>query len=339
MGSCMGHRVFLVGCLLLCFGAQSLSAQDGGVSVLAPEPLYDREVQAYISYGLTSKTGLKTGDSKARNPSDLFLQQHRIGLGLNYALPNAGKPGDTIHTLTRDWTVSIFQPFLYKDYRTSASGKVFGDQFAEPGDFALLFRRRWLWWAANDLSGRALHISAVAGIEFPTGNSSLKSDDVRLPRSLQPGKGSHSVILANIFGWEADMFEAFATSIYRWRSIGSPDYDFGDSFSQEFKVAYRIVQDPYPGQSMSPNVGIRYQVSTPTKLNGNKLENSGSREIILRPGVIWHVFAYDEAVDGGLDINFSAAIPLYQDVNGTQAVTQFSLQVSVALRFTTLFDD
>lgn len=315
--------VFALMCLV-----SSAHAQDGGVSILSPETLYPDGIQAYSSYGYALSLERQRARSRANNPDDLQTSEHRLSIGGNYGLPK-----DLISGVTKDMTVSLNVPLFRREFRTRIQGRVVDDAITGLGDIGLFARKRFLRYAPDGTKSTMYHFSVVAGIEFPTGESTIKREGVTLPRSLQPGRGGFSATFGYLMAFEFDHLELFSTTLLRWRSFAGDSYDFGDTISQEVKAAYRIVEEEYPGQSLSPSLAIRYSATTANKEHGRELPDSGRRSVELVPGVVWHAFAYDHDLGFGLDLNIQISIPVFQDVNGTQASKLTSAQVSAGLRF------
>lgn len=305
--------------IALALGANCLIAQDGGVSVLSPEPLFGGGWQAYGSYGHTYSFQRWKGTKAVRNPDELYSINHRFAIGANYGLPR-DIPGDL--------TFSLLIPFHFKDFRARHDDRIIGDQVGGLGDIGVFARTRYLWWVAPDLSGQAVHMSIAGGVELPTGSTTQSRDGKRLSRGLQPGRGSVSGVLAHLFAYEAARLEMFLTVQYRWRSIGvgGSDFDFGDTFSVETNVAYRVIEEEYPGNTLSLEMGLVYRVDTPHRDNGRLVHNSGKREVSIKPALIWHPTAW-------WDFKLAFTVPVFRDVNGTQTVSPYSVSISLGRRF------
>ncbi|MDH5641354.1 MAG: hypothetical protein OEY28_08670, partial [Nitrospira sp.] len=146
--------------------------------------------------------------------------------------------------------------------------------------------------------------------------------------TLQPGRGAFSGVLAHLAALELDNLEMFLTFQYRWRSIGvgGSDFDFGDTFSVSTSAAYRFVKEEHPGSSLSLSLGLSYSYTSPHRDNGDEVGSSGSRVINLTPAWIWHPTVW-------WDMKLSVNIPVFRDVNGTQAHAPYSISLGLGRRF------
>ncbi|MEE9312936.1 MAG: hypothetical protein V3V10_11065 [Planctomycetota bacterium] len=306
--------------ILLCFlTAGSLAAQDGGVSILSPEPLFANGWQVYGSYGTSTSFQIRKDNRSTTNRDDLFKIQQRFAVGVNYGL-SRDIPGDI--------TFSLLVPFKYNEFRLNFDNDVRRGRASGLGDFGLFVRSRYLWWAAPDSSGRAIHVSVAAGVELPTGSVSQTVNGSRAPRSVQVGSGGYNGVFAHLFAYEAARLEMFLTIQYRMRSIGvgSSGYNHGDIFSVEGNVAYRMIEEEYPGNTLSLEGGLVYSVKLPTRVDGVESKNSGGTVISIKPALIWHPTAW-------YDIKISFKVPVIYNLHGTQLISPYSISASFGRRF------
>lgn len=305
--------------LLLITLASSLAAQDGGVSILSPEPLFANGWQVYGSYGTSTSFQVWKDNRSTKNRDDLFKTKQRFAVGANYGL-SRDIPGDI--------TFSLLLPFKYNEFRLNFDNETRRGRTFGLGDVGLFVRSRYLWWAAPDSSGRAIHISVAAGAELPTGSTTETVNGSRAPRGVQPGSGTYNGVFAHLFAYEAARLEMFLTIQYRLRSIGvgNSGYDHGDIFSVEGNVAYRMIEEEYPGNTLSLEGGIVYSVKLPDRVNGIESKNSGGTVISIKPALIWHPTAW-------YDIKISVKVPVFYNLHGTQLIAPYSISASFGRRF------
>lgn len=299
--------------------AGSLSAQDGGVSILSPEPLFANGWQIYGSYGLSNQHDVWKGTRSSINRNDEFKLFQRFAAGVNYGLDRE-IPGDI--------TFSLLIPFKHTEYRLDFDNEVRRDRTSGLGDIGLFARSRYLWWAPPDRSGHAIHLSIATGIEFPTGSIGQDSDGVRAPRNVQPGSGTYNGVFAHMLAYEAARLEMFLTVQYRLRSIGvgGSGYDYGDVFSIEGNVAYRMIEEEYPGNTLSLEGGLVWAVKWADRVDGKEKVNSGGSTIYVKPAIIWHPTAW-------WDIKLAWKVPVIRNLRGAQLVAPYSVSASIGRRF------
>jgi hypothetical protein len=306
--------------------AVPLSAEDYGLEVLAPEPLFGGGFQPFFGSNHALSYYRQRGDGRTSNPDNEYDFEHRFTAGLNYGVPRE-IPGD--------FTLSAFIPVVYRDFRVRTGNGVLGDQLFGLGDIGLFARGRYLWWVPGDGSERSISLNISAGVEFPTGASGLERDGIRVPRDFQPGRGGYSLTLAHLatFGvgklWYGGRLDLASTLRARVNSIGvgASGYDFGDEISHEFTFKLRVIQEkPYPGNTMFVGFGLIYNAVAADADHGRRMHDTGFREIAIKPWVAWHPRPWDIFL-------VEARVPLYRVANGSQLVEGVSFFVSYGRRF------
>jgi hypothetical protein len=311
---------------LLFIFAAALPAEEYGQEVLGLEPLFGGGFQPFSGTNHALSFYRMRGSRRASNEDQEFTIEHRFMTGLNYGVPRK-IPGD--------FTLSLAVPFVYRDFRTRTGYGVLGDQLFGIGDIGLFARGRYLWWVPGDASEKSLSLSLMGGAEFPTGASGLQRDGIRVPRELQPGRGSVSLTFAHMamlgLGklWFGGRLDLGSTLLVRLNSVGvgGSNYDFGDVFSHEFTFKLRVIQEkPYPGNTMFVGFGLIYEARSADVDHGHRVHDTGLREVVIKPWVVWHPRPWDSFVVEG-------RIALWRDVNSTQLVEGVGLFISYGRRF------
>lgn len=303
-----------------------LHSEEYGQEVLGLEPLFGGGFQPFFGSNHSLSFYRMEGWRRAPNEDNEFTIEHRWMTGFHYGVPRS-IPGD--------FTLSLAIPLVYRDFRARTGYGVVGGQLFGVGDIGFFARGRYLWWVPGDGSERSLSLSITGGVQLPTGASGLERDGMRVPRDLQPGRGSVSLTFAHMamlgLGklWYGGRLDLGSTALLRLNSVGvgASNYDFGDVFSHEFTFKLRVIQEkPYPGNTMFVGFGLIYEARSADVDHGHRVHDSGLREVALKPWVVWHPRPWDA-------FTVEARIALWRDVNSAQLVEGLSIFVSYGRRF------
>jgi len=307
-------------CLLLLLAAPLAAEPAVGVNMMESEPLFSGGVQFYLAHHHEFETRLFDGARTRANREGLFKVDHQLGLGVNWGVPRV-IPGE--------WTLSAVVPIVFRDFRTVTQGGVVGDQLHGIGDIALGARMRYLWWVpGGDRGGEGASLSLACVTTLPTGDNNADRDGQRLPRDVQLGDGAVGLTFAHISAYSRNRMELISTSQYTWRSVGvgRSNYDFGDSFSHDFELKYRVIQEKFPGNTMFLVLGLAYQRTDFDRDDGRRVDDSGGQELILTPKIQWHPRPWWE-------MKAKFGVILWREVNGIQLGSELSVRASVSYRF------
>ena len=300
-----------VGILILVYSAKnSTHAQEGGIEVFAAETLFQQGWRVSESYLYKRKGNLYHGSSHTRDSQDRLFEEQRFVTGIDYGLFG----GITLSTLI---------PVVYKRQEQRVGGKKDTLEAFGLGDIAFLTKYRIF---KHDWERSAFHLSLIGGVEIPSGKKNADEDGKRLPPALQPGSGSWDPITAISANLDLNRFRYDALLFTKVNTTGSQDFNEGDFFVVELDAAYRFLHTKYPGPTASAKIGAQWRHEERDKIDGHTVNNSGSDEILLRPGVTWHPIP-------SVDIKLSVDIPVYRDFNGTQLGLDLRIFFAFGFRF------
>ena len=281
-------------------------SQEGGIELLAAETLFDGGTRVSVSHIYKSKGTLFRGSDEVPDALDRVLEEHRVVAAVD-------------HGLRPDLTISALLPFVTKKLESNA-----GDADSSGvGDMALLAKFRAY---KRDWKRGAFHISTIAGIEAPTGETDEKEGGSRLPPQLQPGLGSWNPFFGLSTNLNLDRLRFDALAFYKVNTEGSQDFEKGDFFALEVDAAYRFLHTKYPGPTASAKLGLQWRHEDNAERNGSTVADSGSEELLLRPGLTWHP-------KPNIDISLAVDVPLYQDFDGEQLGLDYRTFLGIGMRF------
>ncbi len=285
------------------------------------EPLYAGGLQMYALHRHRFATRTFEDFRPVPNRDGLFMVDHQLGLGVNYSLPRV-IPGE--------WTVSAVIPLIWREFRMHVEDRVVTDRVRGLGDVSLGARMRYLWWVPGDDSQRGASLSAGIIVDLPTGESGASRLGKEVPADLQLGTGSYGLTLSHAGIYSDNRWEVIIATQYHWRSVGvgGSDYDFGDAFSNEFELKYRVIQEKFPGNTMFVSLGAKFDWRDFDRDDGVRVKHTGGWGIYASPKVQWHPRPWFE-----LKAIFD--VPVYADTHGVQLRDEVSFRFSFAWRFTT----
>lgn len=299
------RSALLASTILLAF-TDSTAAQEGGIEVFAAGTLFARGTRVSLSHIYKRSGTLHDGDDEISDPLDRVFKEHRAVLAVD-------------HGIHSNLTVSALVPIVYKELESDA-----GDvDSAGLGDVALLAKYRFI---KNDWKRGAFMLSAIGGLELPTGATGERDAGFRLPPELQPGRGAWNPFVGLSANVNLNRYRFDANAFYKLNTEGSQDFEKGDFFALELAAAYRFLHTKYPGPSASARIGLQWRHEGRSEQDGASLDNSGSDELRLRPGLGWHP-------KPNIDIALAVDIPLHQDFNGQQLGLDYRTFLAIGIRF------
>ncbi len=298
-------RLALPFAFALALGGPATS-QEGGIEVFAAGTLFSKGTRVSLSHIYKRKGTLFHGTDEISDPLDRTFHEHRFVAAID-------------HGFRPDLTVSALIPYVDKELKSDA-----GDRNSSGlGDVALLAKFRI---HKRDWTRSSFNVSAIGGVELPTGATHERDAGARLPTELQPGLGSWNPFLGLATNLSLDRLRFDGLAFYKLNTEGAQDYEKGNFFALEVDAAYRFLHTKYPGPSASAKLGLQWRHEDHARDDGSTIGDSGSDELRLRPGLTWHPAP-------NIDISLAVDIPVYQDFNGDQLGTDYRTFLAIGVRF------
>ena len=296
--------------VLISVQVERCHAQEGGIEVFAAETLFAEGWRISESYLYKRKGNVYRGSDRVRDPQDRLFEEHRSVTGVDYGL-------------LPSLTLSALLPVVYKQQRQRTGGRKETLESFGLGDIALLGKYRVY---KNDWKRGAFHLALIGGLEFPTGDTDADEDGSRLPPALQPGSGSWDPVAAVAANLNLNRLRFDGLFFYKVNTEGAQDFADGDFLAVEGDVAYRFWHTKYPGPTASARLGVQWRHEGRDELDGRTVSNSGSDEILLRPGLTFHPIP-------SMDLTLSIDVPVYRDFNGEQLGLDLRTFLALGFRF------
>lgn len=284
-----------------------------------PEPLYSGALQFYAAHHHSFATRRFDDFRPGPNRDSLFVSDHTLGIGANWAVPRV-IPGE--------WTVTANLPLTWREFRARVGDRVITDRVHGPGDAVLGARFRWLWWVPAEASQVGASFSLGMLVHFPTGETTAHRDGKPVPRDLQLGDGAFGLTFFHSAIYSNNRLELISHLSYHWRSIGigGSNFDFGDEISGDIELKYRVIQERFPGNTMFLSLAVNFSRSDFDRDNGVRVKDSGGWRVQLEPRVQWHPKPWWQ-------LKAEFFVPVFQNTHGEQLVKEVAFKFSVAWRF------
>jgi len=246
-----------------------------------------------------------------------YLRKSDDPLNLGRSVDAVVVPFVGVYGFTSRSSMLIKVPIIYRELK-AAGGVLRSDQ--GPGDVTVIGKHRFF---THNFKGGTSRLSAIAGLQLPTGDDNARDSLGLLPKGIQLGSGSVDVIAGGTYTLQTLDYEIDADLRYVFNQEAN-NFEFGDVFKYNLAYQKRI----WP--SILPDTGIYSQWNAVLELNGTwemkselggiDVANSGGNTIYLSPGV---QFVSKRSV-----YEFSFLYPVVQDLNGSQLETDYSLALS-----------
>jgi hypothetical protein len=195
------------------------------------------------------------------------------------------------------------------------------------GDLSLLAQYRFL-------DGDRIDASLIGGIKAPTGETNEKDGGEKLEIEFQPGTGSWDWLFGVSSSVSAGRFGIHGNVLYNLTTEGSRDTEIGDAFFYNLGIVYALFNGDHAEAGHHDHSHITWDVMLElngeyrkkNEVDGNTEDNTGGDIIYLSPGIrvsssaSWSLF-------------MSAGIPVYDDLNGRQADTDYRLVGGIGFAF------
>ena len=283
----------------------------------ALEPHFANGLPINSDVGLTPHKGEFIFRAQAR-----YLRKSDDPLNLGRSVDEVVLPFVGVYGFTSKSSILVKVPIIYRELKT-ASGALRSDH--GPGDVTVLGKHRIF---THNFKGGTSRISAIAGLELPTGDDDARDSLGLLPKGIQLGSGSVDVIVGGTCTLQT-LDHQFDMDLRYIFNNEANNFEFGDVFKYNLAFQKRI----WP--SILPDKGIYSQWNAVLELNGvlerkselrgNDVASSGGNTIYLSPGI---QFVSKRSV-----YEFSFLYPVVQDLNGNQLETDYSLALSYRYNF------
>ena len=222
---------------------------------------------------------------------------------------------------TRDLTVGISLPIVEKRlrFRTPSRGKttIAVDGL---GDLSLVGAYRFF---REDVPLGTTQVSLLAGLKLPTGRSLQTDRDVslltggtsaRLPPSLQLGSGSVDGIIGLGAMRNIERLTFYGSVQAKINSSGAAGFRAGNTIFYDLSADYVFLES----RNLFLILELNGVYAEKGEQRGNALPESGGNTLFISPGVQYLPLPY-------LILETSIQVPIYQELNGQQLGTDYSI--------------
>lgn len=275
----------------------------GGFSLIVPE------------LRVTVKTDLLKDGEEVTDPLDQELTVYEETLTGVYAV-------------TGDFTVGLTLPIVQKrlKFTTSTGGRA-EIHSSGVGDLSLVGVYRFY---RRDVPLGSTQLSLIGGLELPTGSNDQTDSDVpaltggtstRIPRDLQPGSGSVDGIVGIAAFQNFDRL-SFYGSLQGKINSEADDFKFGNKLHYDLAADYVLQEER--NLFLVLELNGRYEARSEER--GKDVRNSGGNSLFISPGIQYLPVPY-------LILETSIQLPIFQELNGMQLGTDFSIVVGLRYLF------
>ena len=195
------------------------------------------------------------------------------------------------------WTVSLMMPLIHRV--VSAVNLAQTDVWA-PGDLDL--RARAVIWRDRKFAPRHL-VSAIGGLQMPTGTVERDANGVPLPLEFQSGTGSWNPIAGASYTMFSDPWSLYLLSTALFPTKGTADTQASISFRQTILGQFQ----PWP--FLGFQVGVEIRVDGPGYISGVRDPNTGGNITYGSLGLV--SMPHDQVL-----LHFTLAVPMIQRLDG-----------------------
>ena len=258
-----------------------------------------------LSTRYSERSDLQSGTSEVGNPNNESSKSLQTTLLLDYRV-------------TDSLTALVAVPYL--DQTASYTGDKQSTTWL--GDIAVYGKYSL---SKIDASSEVL---ALAGVELATGSTTLGNSAGPFSATQQLGSGTTDYIIGAAAVWGFPSITSYGDFSYKIN--GSESYQFGNFLALNAGVNYAL-----PSMDQFSLVGeLNAEVAARDKSDpnpavlpaGGEVPNTGYKRVYLTPGIQWR-----PAKDWAL--NFSAQVPVYENLNGTQLASKVNYNLGVSMRF------
>lgn len=288
----------------------SLRAQDDQLDLLDGETLYDGGWLFSVTGRVERRETLLEGEKRASGGELERMTDTTLSLSAH-------------HGIRHDLQLSVVLPFVHRELRAHSGGSSPAYLGAGgPGDLLTVAKWRFFRW---DALGKALNVSALAGLEWPTGSDDERDGGQRLDPDLQPGSGSWDPLAGLALTYEPGRWRFNAAALYQVNTESRDDIAMGDEAFAELSVGNRFWLEPYPGPFMRADLALLYRNEQRAYRDGVVQRNSGGDLVSVEVNLAFRPRP-------SLDIQLAVEVPVYQRVGGRQLGQEFSVSLALGYR-------
>ncbi|MCA8942870.1 MAG: transporter [Planctomycetes bacterium] len=297
---------------MACVSTTWAAAQAGTLDVLDGETLYDGGWLVTLGFDYELRDTVRQGKSRRHGLAlDAEETEFRTSLAAHYGLRNDVQVG--LLTQYRDLGSDV-DSFAVPSANGTAGSAGFGD---------LELFAKWRFFR-YDAPHVAFNVALIGGLTIPTGE-----DDAGTPRlepEQQVGRGSFDPSVGIGITHEPGRWRFNAAALYHASlDTDGDDSKPGESFTALLEVGNRFWLEPYPGPFMRLDVGLQFDRETHDSLGGI-LPNTGGERIDVVSTLAFRPRP-------SLDFQLHGGIPIWQDVNGIQVSTDYTIGFTFGYRF------
>lgn len=266
-----------------------------------------------LTYEFNNISDMYEGTRQVKNPPVKRNTQTML-LEANYGLSNR---------LTVSGTFTIIRKRREAGLQNPGANDVFKSDGIGDGLFMLKY-------VLHKNTIRSQYQLAVgAGTKVPFGEISERRNGLQLNMDMQPGTGAWDGILWSYFSKTfapATTINLFAINTYRFtgRNERFRNSTEGYKFGNEFVSTLGAKDKFFSGFSYV--VMFRYRSAGSDQLGDDLQPNTGGKWFSIIPGLNY-------SVNNNISLRLSSQLPLFQDLNGIQPTTEYTLSASVFYNF------
>jgi hypothetical protein len=233
-----------------------------------------------------------------------------------------------VYGITGDFTVGLTLPIVQKTLKfTTPTGRRAEIHSSGVGDLSVVGVYRFY---RRDVPLGSTQLSVIGGLELPTGSNDQTDGDVpdltggtstRIPRDLQPGSGSVDGIVGLAGFQNFDRLSLYG-SLQGKINSEDDDFKFGNRLHYDLAADY-VLQE---GRNLFLILEFNGRYEARSEENGRDVRNSGGHSLFISPGIQYLPVPY-------LILETSIQLPVFQELNGTQLGTDFSIVVGLRYLF------
>lgn len=264
---------------------------------------------AIVVTGLMSSLAHAHDPIFAIGPHVLFKNGVEIAAGV--ATEKAGDENkqelslELTYGITGDWAAGVDLPYAYKEEGNESS--------RGNGDIAVFTKYRF--WRKDSLG---LQESAAVLLK-------VISDTASDNKTPSLNKGTTDTILGLTYGYESRKWYRWASARYRFNGTNGLGVDRGDKLLLDLVGGIRPKLTSYLEPDTVWLLELNTEFGQRAQLGGNDLANTGGTEVFISPGIFWTRRYF--AIKAGVQI------PVYSDLNGSQADSDYRAKISFEWHF------
>lgn len=170
---------------------------------------------------------------------------------------------------------------------------------------------------------KVFSLTGSAGARMPTGPYKMSSDNVELPRDVQPGTGAYSGIVslyAQLRPFRNKKISFLINSRTDLNGTNSQGFRYGTTNTNSIGSVIPVSKE------FSLMLLVRDENKDCDRINNTQMPSSGSYRFFASPGIALNL-------KNDLSFAFYGDIPVYQNYAGTQLASKYAFSLSVSKVF------